>query len=98
MELEHEDERDEEHRGVEVVVEQQHRLVVVHNGEHPRGENGVQRHEHGGQNARRGAHQGEIDLSVDAENKTQNHDDQGGAGEQVGGLAQDEVSEDDVED
>lgn len=95
--LEEEDERDEEHRGVDVVVEQQHGLVVVHHRQHARRVDAVQRHEHRGQHAGCSAHEREVYLPLDAQNEAQDDHQQRGAGQHAGGLGQNEVGEDHVE-
>jgi hypothetical protein len=95
--LEQEDERDEKHRGVQIVVVQQHALIVIHDGQDARRVDAVERHEDGGQHTRGGAHERKVYFSLDAADEADNNNQQSGAGQNTRALVQDQVREDDVE-
>ena len=95
--LEENNQREKEDRGVEVVVVQQERLVVVDRGQHLRRKDGIQRHKHGRQHSSSSSDQREVNFTVNSCNEPDNHHKQCGAGERTRRLAQQEVSKHDVE-
>lgn len=92
-----ENKRNKQTTGIEVVVEEKQGFVIINFRQSGRGEDRVQGHEDAWHHSTRGTDQGEVDLSIDTHVETDDHDQQRGASNQTGWLAEEGVGKDDVE-